>query len=100
MTFDAVGSDGQTYGFNTSYHLGAFTGCTGTSNPTPTGPITFCAGVGFPPGVTVSKVGYSIEGVDVGGSPALFCRHRDSACRALDRAHRRGRPTHLPSRYG
>jgi len=72
MTFDVVGSDGQTYGFNTSYHLGTFSGCTATADPTEGQPVTFCSGVGLPPGVTVAKVGYSVEGVDVGVAPELF----------------------------
>jgi hypothetical protein len=72
-TLEVIGSDGQTYGFNTSYHLTGFDGCLTTAGSVADGqPYTFCAGVGLPPGVTVTKVGYSLEGVDVGMAPELF----------------------------
>ena len=67
---DVIGSDGQTYGADTSYHLSVFDGCTATGIDVASGQTqTFCAGVGLPPGVTVAKVGYSTEGVD-GNVPA------------------------------
>ncbi|MGA7987603.1 MAG: hypothetical protein WCB51_04305 [Candidatus Dormiibacterota bacterium] len=77
--FDVIGSDGQTYGADTAYHIGAFDGCTDTGIDVPSGATqTFCAGVGLPPGVTVAKVGYSTEGVD-GHAPAkLFWTVTDS----------------------
>jgi hypothetical protein len=72
---EVIGSDGQTYGSNTSYELTTFDGCTNTpfSDQFPTGATqTFCWAVGLPPGVTVSKIGYSTEGVNGGSAAALF----------------------------
>lgn len=70
---DVFGTDFQTYGLNTSYHLTGFDGCLTTAGSVSDGqPYTFCAGVGLPPGVTVVKVGWSIEGVDTGTAPELF----------------------------
>ncbi len=72
-TVEVIGSDGQTYGFNTSYHLSGFDGCVTTAGSVADGqPYTFCAGVGLPPGVTVVKVGYSVGGVDIGIAPDLY----------------------------
>ena len=69
---DVIGSDGQTYGADTAYHLSVFDGCTATGIDVASGQTqTFCAGVGLPPGVTVAKVGYSTEGVD-GNAPATL----------------------------
>ena len=68
---DVIGSDGQTYGADTSYGLGNFDGCTssGEGNTASGQTQTFCSGVGLPRGVTVGKVGYSTEGVS-GSAPA------------------------------
>lgn len=69
--FEAIGSDGQTYGVNTSYFLTVFDGCTASQidDVKPGQTQTFCSAVGVPPGVSVVKVGYSTEGVN-GGAPA------------------------------
>lgn len=76
---DVIGSDGQTYGADTAYHIGSFDGCTDTGIDVPSGATqTFCAGVGLPPGVTVVKVGYSTEGVDGNAPAALFWTVDDS----------------------
>ncbi len=70
VAVEVIGSDGQTYGSDTAYSLSVFDGCTATGIDVASGQTqTFCAGVGLPPGVTVSKVGYSTEGVD-GHAPA------------------------------
>jgi hypothetical protein len=64
-SFEVIGSDGQTYGTNTSYFLSVFDGCTATTGDVNPGQTeTFCSAVGLPPDVTVAKVGYSTEGVD------------------------------------
>jgi len=71
---EVIGSDGQTYGADTAYGLAGFDGCTPTpddASQLPPGETqTFCSGVGLPPGVTVSKIGYSTEGVSGNGIPA------------------------------
>jgi hypothetical protein len=64
---DVVGSDGQTYGLGTAYHLTAMAGCTPTTGGSGQ-TTTFCAGVGLPTGVTVAQVGYSEAGVDIGAA--------------------------------
>src|ERR1700683_5172010 len=65
---ERIGSDGQTYGSDTAYALTTFDGCTPTpddASQLSSGQTqTFCAGVGLPPGITVSKIGYSTEGVN------------------------------------
>jgi hypothetical protein len=77
---DVIGSDGQTYGASTAYHLSVFDGCTATGIDVASGQTqTFCAGVGLPPGVTVAKVGYSTEGVDGNAPATLFWTVADSA---------------------
>ena len=77
---DVIGSDGQTYGADTAYHLSTFDGCTATGiDVSPGQTQTFCAGVGLPPGVTVAKVGYSTEGVDGHAPAVLFWTVADSA---------------------
>lgn len=69
--FEVIGSDGQTYGVNTSYFLTVFDGCTASQidDVKPGQTQTICSAVGVPPGVSVVKVGYSTEGVN-GGAPA------------------------------
>jgi hypothetical protein len=71
---EVIGSDGQTYGADTAYALPGFDGCTATpddaSQLPPGATQTFCSGVGLPSGVTVSKIGYSTEGVSGNGVPA------------------------------
>ena len=62
---DVIGSDGHTYGLNTSYHLTTMAGCTPATGAIGQ-PSTVCAGVGLPAGVTVAQVGYSEGGVDIG----------------------------------
>ncbi len=77
---DVIGSDGQTYGADTSYHLSTFDGCSASSIDVAPGQTqTFCAGVGLPPGVTVAKVGYSTEGVDGNAPAVLFWTVADSS---------------------
>lgn len=81
---EVIGSDGQTYGADTAYGLHVFDGCTPTpddASQLPSGATqTFCSGVGLPPGVTVSKIGYSTEGVSGNGIPAkLFWIVNDSS---------------------
>lgn len=81
--FDVIGSDGQTYGADTAYHIGTFDGCTDTGIDVPSGATqTFCAEVGLPPGITVAKVGYSTEGVDGNAPAALFWTVDDSGASA------------------
>ncbi|HVC04751.1 MAG TPA: hypothetical protein VND88_08745 [Candidatus Acidoferrales bacterium] len=84
---EVIGSDGQTYGADTAYGLHAFDGCTPTpddASQLPSGDAqTFCSGVGLPPGVTVSKIGYSTEGVSGNGIPAkLFWTVDESSASA------------------
>jgi hypothetical protein len=69
---DVIGSDGKTYGLNTSYHLDAMDGCRAVTNDTQGQLNTFCTGVGVPPGVTVAQVGYSETGVDIGAAAQVF----------------------------
>ena len=72
---EVIGSDGQTYGTDTALAITPFEGCTATpnaANELPSGATqTFCTGVPLPPGVTVSKIGYSTEGVS-GNAPAVL----------------------------
>jgi hypothetical protein len=69
---DGTGSDGQRYGFNTSYHIGGFDGCTATVASAAAGQTaTFCAGFMVPTGVTVVGVGYSVAGADIGAPDDL-----------------------------
>jgi hypothetical protein len=72
--FEAMGSDGQTYGVNTSYFLTVFDGCTASEidEVKPGQAQTICSAVGVPPGVSVVKVGYSTEGVNGGAVAKLF----------------------------
>jgi hypothetical protein len=72
--FEVIGSDGQTYGVNTSYFLNVFDGCTASQiDDVKSGQTqTICSAVGVPPGVTVAKVGYSTEGVNTGAPAKLF----------------------------
>ncbi|HEY6470742.1 MAG TPA: hypothetical protein VI434_13360 [Candidatus Dormibacteraeota bacterium] len=81
---EVIGSDGQTYGADTSYSLTTFDGCTSTGIDVPSGQTqTFCTGVGVPPGVTVAKIGYSTEGVNGNGIPAkLFWTVNESSASA------------------
>lgn len=84
---EVIGSDGQTYGADTAYALPGFDGCTATpddaSQLPPGATQTFCSGVGLPPGVTVSKIGYSTEGVSGNGIPAkLFWTVDESSASA------------------
>jgi hypothetical protein len=78
---DVIGSDGQTYGSDTSYDIGAFDGCVATDITTiaPGATQTACWGVGLPPGVTVAKVGYSTYGVAEGEPAALVWTVADSS---------------------
>ena len=69
---DGTGSDGQRYGFNTSYHIGTFSECSPTVASVGAGQTgTFCAGFMVPTGVTVVSVGYSVAGADVGSPDNL-----------------------------
>jgi hypothetical protein len=69
---DGTGSDGQRYGFNTSYHIGGFAGCTATVDSASAGDTaTFCAGFMVPTGVTIVSVGYSVAGADIGAPDDL-----------------------------
>ncbi len=69
---DGTGSDGQRYGFNTSYHIGGFAGCTATVESAADGQTaTFCAGFMVPTGVSVTSVGYSVAGADIGAPDDL-----------------------------
>ncbi len=72
--FEVIGSDGQTYGVNTSYFLTVFDGCTASQidDVKPGQTQTICSAVGVPPGVSVVKVGYSTEGVNGGAVAKLF----------------------------
>jgi hypothetical protein len=72
--FEVIGSDGQTYGVNTSYFLNVFDGCSASNiEDVKSGQTqTICSAVGVPPGVTVAKVGYSTEGVNTGAPAKLF----------------------------
>jgi hypothetical protein len=84
---EVIGSDGQTYGADTAYALPGFDGCTATpddESQLPAGATqTFCSGVGLPSGVTVSKIGYSTEGVSGNGIPAkLFWTVDESSASA------------------
>ncbi len=84
---EVIGSDGQTYGADSAYALYAFEGCAATpddASQLPPGTTqTFCSGVGLPPGVTVSKIGYSTEGVSGNGIPAkLFWTVNESSASA------------------
>lgn len=64
---DGVGSDGQRYGFNTAYSIGAFNECTPTVNDAAAGQTaTFCTGFMVPTNVAVTSVGYSVAGADYG----------------------------------
>ncbi len=93
---DVIGSDGQTYGADTAYHLSTFDGCTATGiDVSPGQTQTFCAGVGLPPGVTVAKVGYSTEGVD-GHAPGGAVLDR-GGFRGLDADGHPGRHHHADS---
>lgn len=71
---EVIGSDGQTYGSNTSYDIGPFDGCDATDVTTiaPGATQTACWGVGLPPGVTVAKVGYTTFGIAEGQPAKLF----------------------------
>jgi hypothetical protein len=82
---EAIGSDGQTYGFDSAYALHSFAGCTpnGPDDGLPPGAVqALCSGVGLPPGVTVAKVGYSTEGVDGGATAKLWWTVADSGASA------------------
>lgn len=69
---DGTGSDGQRYGFNTSYHIGTFSECSPTVASAGAGQTaTFCAGFMVPTGVTVVSVGYSVAGADIGSPDTL-----------------------------
>lgn len=72
---EVIGSDGQTYGADTALAITPFDGCTATpddASELPPGTTqTFCPGVPLPPGVTVSKIGYSTQGVS-GNAPAVL----------------------------
>jgi hypothetical protein len=55
-----IGSDGNTYGFNSSEIIGPFPGCADTSSNSREGkPSTICPGTMMPTGVTVAKVAFS-----------------------------------------
>ncbi len=72
---DGTASDGNRYGSNTSYHIGGFAGCTPTAGLNqalaPGQSDTFCSGFMVPTGVTVTSVGYSVTGVDIGAPDDL-----------------------------
>ncbi len=68
-----IGSDGTTYGFNSSDLIGPFPGCTTSSGDIPQGkPQTLCWGTMIPTGVTVAKVGFSGLGTTQSGTGVLF----------------------------
>ena len=55
-----IGSDGMTYGFNTSQSIGGYSTCTATTDTLRQGrPATICTGVMLPTSVQVTKVAFS-----------------------------------------
>jgi hypothetical protein len=97
--FDVIGSDGQTYGSNTSYFLSVFDGCTATNiSDVKSGQTqTICSAVGVPPGVTVAKVGYSTEGVNGTAPAVLFWTVTNDQAPAATPTADGGTPTDTPS---
>jgi hypothetical protein len=97
--FDVIGSDGQTYGSNTSYFLSVFDGCTATNiSDVKSGQTqTICSAVGVPPGVTVAKVGYSTEGVNGTAPAVLFWTVTNDQAPAATPTADDGTPTDTPS---
>jgi hypothetical protein len=67
----ATGSDGKQYAINTNI-AGQVSGCTqNTSDAKPNESATFCPGFMVPTGVTLTQVGYSVAGSDIGAPSAL-----------------------------
>jgi hypothetical protein len=67
----ATGSDGKQYAINTNI-AAQVSGCTqNTSDAKPNESATFCPGFMIPTGVTLTQVGYSVAGSDVGVPSAL-----------------------------
>jgi hypothetical protein len=70
-----IGSDGMTYGFNTSQYIGGFSGCTqvpADGSPKEGKPLTMCGGDMLPTNVQVAKVVFSGLGTTQTGKGVLY----------------------------
>jgi hypothetical protein len=70
-----IGSDGMTYGFNTSQMIGGFSGCTqvpADGNPKEGKPLTMCGGDMLPTNVQVAKVVFSGLGSTQTGKGVVY----------------------------
>jgi hypothetical protein len=67
----ATGSDGRQYSINSNI-AGQVSECTqNTSDAKPNQSATFCPGFMIPTGVTITQVGYSVAGSDIGAPSSL-----------------------------